>query len=357
MRADQDSVVLALFSAERQKEMKAVLLEIPQKIKIKEVPEPERKPGEALIKTKAVGICGSDIGAYRGTNPLVSYPRIIGHEIAGEVVEIDENPRGLKKGDRVIVDPYMYCGKCYPCSIKRTNCCEELKVLGVHIDGGMAEFITHPADMLLKVPDCIAWEHVPLAEPLTIALHALHRTRLKTGEHIVVNGAGAIGILISLCAIAYGAKPIIVDLVEERLNLAQSIGIKHAINPLKLDIMGAISEVTDGRMAEVVVEASGANDAIRNTLDMASYAGRIAFTGWPKADTLLSTGLITKKELDICGSRTSAGEFEDALKLMALGRVNAKEILSRVITLDEVPAVLTEQAEHPDRYLKVNALV
>jgi len=343
--------------AERQKKMKAVLLEIPKKIEIVDVPEPVRKPGEALIKTKAVGICGSDIGAYHGTNPLVSYPRIIGHEVAGEILEIDENPRGLKKGDRVIVDPYIYCRECYPCSIKRTNCCEELKVLGVHTDGGMAELITHPADMLLKVPDSMAWEHVPLAEPLTIALHAIHRTKLKAGEHIVVNGAGAIGILVSLCAIAYGAEPIIVDLVKERLDFAQSLGVKHVINPLEMDLLETIKEITNGRMAEVVVEASGANAAIRNTLDMASYAGRIAFTGWPKADTMLSTGLITKKELDIYGSRTSVGEFEEALELMASGKVNAKEILTKVVTLDELPAVLADQAEHPDRYLKVNALV
>lgn len=318
---------------------------------------PERKKGEALIRVKAVGICGSDIGAYRGLNPLVTYPRIIGHEIAGEIVEIDENEKGLKAGDRVIADPYLFCGHCYPCSIHRTNCCENLRVLGVHVDGGMKEYMTHPANMLVRAPESMVWEHLPLSEPMTIALHAIHRTKLKAGEHIAVNGAGAIGVLIALCAMAYGAAPIMVDLVEERLAFARSLGVTHTINPTKENMLEAIGRITNGRMAEVVVEASGANAAIRNTLDMVSYAGRIALTGWPKKETPLPTDMITKKELNVLGSRVSVGEFEEALSLMESGKVDAKAILSKVVTLDEIPEALAEQSEHPDRYLKINALV
>ena len=134
--------------------MKAVYMEKPWNIEISDVQMPKPKEGEALLRVKSAGICGSDIGAFRGTNGLVSYPRIIGHEIAGEVISISENNKnGIKPGDRVIVDPYLYCGHCYPCSIGRTNCCVDLKVLGVHVDGGMAEYFCHPADMLLKGPD------------------------------------------------------------------------------------------------------------------------------------------------------------------------------------------------------------
>ena len=147
--------------------MKAVYMEKPWNIEISDVQMPEPKEGEALLRVKSAGICGSDIGAFRGTNGLVSYPRIIGHEIAGEVISIPENNKnGIKPGDRVIVDPYLYCGHCYPCSIGRTNCCVDLKVLGVHVDGGMAEYFCHPADMLLKVPDDMPWDIIPLAEPL-----------------------------------------------------------------------------------------------------------------------------------------------------------------------------------------------
>lgn len=336
--------------------MKAVCMREPGSIGLKEIDKPQRKPDEALIRVKAAGICGSDIGAFRGTNTLVSYPRVIGHEIAGEIVEIGQNKRGLKPGDRVIVDPYLYCGHCYPCALKRTNCCEDLKVLGVHVDGGMAEYMVHPAHMLVPVPDNLSWEHIPLAEPVTIALHAVHRTRLKAGEHIAINGAGAIGLLIAQCAMAYGAIPIVVDIVQERLDYARQLGISNTINTTCVDLLGTLREMTGGRMAEVVAEASGANQAIRNTLDMVSYAGRIALTGWPKNETSLPTDLITKKELDIMGARTSAGEFEEAIDLMVTGKVNAQSVLSKVISFDEIPAMVRELSEHPDRHLKINAL-
>lgn len=337
--------------------MKSVYLESPNNIKIKEVEKPVRKENEALIKIKSVGICGSDIGAYRGVNPLVSYPRIIGHELAGEVIEIGENSKGIKPGDKVIVDPYIYCGKCYPCSLGRTNCCTDLKVLGVHIDGGMVEFFTHPSELLWKVPDNIPWEQVPAAEPLTIALHAIHRTKVTKGEHVVIIGAGAIGLLAALSAIAYNAVPIVMDVVDERLNFANKLGIKHTINAMDIDAVERIKKITNGRMAEVVIEASGANAAIRNTLDYVSNAGRIALTGWPKKETSLPTNLFTMKEIDIRGSRTSAGEFEEALYLISEGTVDVRYIISKVIKLSEIPEAVKELSEHPERYLKINALL
>jgi L-gulonate 5-dehydrogenase len=337
--------------------MKAVNLESPYTIGLRDIPEPNRKAGEALLKIKSAGICGSDIGAYRGTNKLVSYPRIIGHELAGEVVEIDANAKGIKPGDRVIVDPYLYCGTCYPCSIGRTNCCENLQVLGVHIDGGMAEYITHPDTMLIKAPVALPWELIPLAEPLTIALHAIHRTGLKAGEHVAINGAGAIGLLIAQCAMAYGAIPILIDMVDERLEFARTLGVQHTIQLGKLELLPTLKKITNGRLAEVVVEASGANSAIRSTLDMVSFAGRIALTGWPKNQTELPTDLITKKEIDIYGSRTSVGEFEEALELIVSHKVDAAKILSKVVSLAEVPEMVREQSENPGKYLKINILI
>ena len=339
------------------KTMKSIYLEEPGKVGIKECARPVRELNEAVITIKSLGICGSDIGAYRGANPLVSYPRVIGHEIAGEVLEIGENSNGIEVGDKVIVDPYVYCGECYPCEIGRTNCCENLEVLGVHIDGGMVEVLAHPAELLHKVPDNIPWEYIPAAETLTIALHAIHRTKLKKGEHVVINGAGPIGLLVALSAIEYGATPIMIDVVDTRLETSRDLGVKHTINLLKEDPVQKISDITNGRMAEVVIEASGANSAIRSTLDYASFAGRIAFTGWPKEDTELPTGLITKKELDIYGSRTSKGEFQEALELIASGAIDLSSIISKVVTFDEIPEAINELSEHPEKYLKINALV
>lgn len=332
-------------------------MEKPWNIEISDVQMPEPKEGEALLRVKSAGICGSDIGAFRGTNGLVSYPRIIGHEIAGEVISIPENNKnGIKPGDRVIVDPYLYCGHCYPCSIGRTNCCVDLKVLGVHVDGGMAEYFCHPADMLLKVPDDMPWDIIPLAEPLTIALHGIHRLNLKAGEHIAINGAGPIGLLAAMVALHYGAEPIMIDLVKERLDFAKSLGVRYTINLREEDLVEKVSEYTNGRMAECVMEASGANSAIRATLDIVSHAGRIALTGWPKQETPIPTDMITRKEVDVRGARTSAGEFPEAIDLIYHQKVDARRILTKVISIDEAPETIRDIEKNPGDYMKVNIL-
>lgn len=337
--------------------MKAVYMEKPWNIEISDVQMPKPKEGEALLRVKSAGICGSDIGAFRGTNGLVSYPRIIGHEIAGEVISIPENNKnGIKPGDRVIVDPYLYCGHCYPCSIGRTNCCVDLKVLGVHVDGGMAEYFCHPADMLLKVPDDMPWDIIPLAEPLTIALHGIHRLNLKEGEHIAINGAGPIGLLAAMVALHYGAEPIMIDLVKERLDFAKSLGVQYTINLREEDLVEKVSEYTNGRMAECVMEASGANSAIRATLDIVSHAGRIALTGWPKQETPIPTDMITRKEVDVRGARTSAGEFPEAIELIYHQKVDARRILTKVISIDEAPETIRDIEKNPGDYMKVNIL-
>ena len=332
-------------------------MEKPWNIEISDVQMPKPKEGEALLRVKSAGICGSDIGAFRGTNGLVSYPRIIGHEIAGEVISIPENNKnGIKPGDRVIVDPYLYCGHCYPCSIGRTNCCVDLKVLGVHVDGGMAEYFCHPADLLLKVPDDMPWDIIPLAEPLTIALHGIHRLNLKAGEHIAINGAGPIGLLAAMVALHYGAEPIMIDLVKERLDFAKSLGVRYTINLREEDLVEKVNEYTNGRMAECVMEASGANSAIRATLDIVSHAGRIALTGWPKQETPIPTDMITRKEVDVRGARTSAGEFPEAIDLIYHQKVDARRILTKVISIDEAPETIRDIEKNPGNYMKVNIL-
>mgnify|MGYP000921563127 CR=1 FL=1 len=337
--------------------MKAVYLEKPWEVSIADIEQRSLREGEALLKIRAAGICGSDIGAFRGTNGLVSYPRVIGHELAGEILSVPENnKKGLKVGDKIIVDPYLFCGHCYPCSIGRTNCCTELKVLGVQTEGGMSETFAHPADLLVKVPEDMPWDIIPLAEPLTIALHGLHRLGLKAGEHIAINGAGPIGLLAAMSAIHYGAKPIVIDLVDERLNFAKTLGVKHTINLLKESLVEKIAEYTGGRMAECIMEASGANSAIRATLDIVSHAGRIIFTGWPKKETLLPTDLITKKEIDIRGSRTSAGEFEEAVELIYTRKVDVRRILTKVINVEDAPDTIRDIEKNPGNYLKVNVL-
>ncbi len=338
--------------------MRAVKFPEPWKVECIDIPEPVAKEGEALIKVRSAGICGSDIGAFRGTNPLVSYPRVIGHEVAGEILSIPEdNPRGLKVGDHVIVDPYLYCGECYPCSIGRTNCCTSLHVLGVHVEGGMCETFAHPADMLWKLPDDMPWDIAPMAEPLTIALHGIHRGGLKAGEHVAIIGAGPIGLLAAMSAIAYGAEPILIDLVDERLEMAKELGVKYVINSGKEDLVAKVAEYTNGRMAELVMECSGANPAVRSTLDIVANAGRITLTGWPKKETPLPTDAITRKEVDIRGARTSAREFEEAIELIHSGKVNVRALLTKVVSIADAPAAIMDIEKNPGNYMKVDVVM
>ena len=338
--------------------MYAIKYDGPRKVQCVEIDKPQAGENEALIKVRSAGICGSDIGAFRGTNGLVTYPRIIGHEVAGEILSIPEhNKKGLKAGDHVIVDPYLYCGSCYPCSIGRTNCCTDLKVLGVHAEGGMSEYFVHPADMLWKLPKDMPWELAPIAEPLTIALHGIHRGGLKAGEHVAIIGARPIGILAAMAAIAYGAHPIMIDLVDERLEAARKLGVRYTVNSGREDTAAKVSEYTGGRMAELVMECSGANPAVRSALDLVSNAGRITLTGWPKKETPLPTDVITKKEVDIRGARTSANEFEEAIDLIHTGKVDARKILTKVVTIKEAPGTIIDIEKNPGDYMKVNVVM
>ncbi len=334
--------------------MKAIKFEQPWNVACVEMDRPVPGPGQALIKVVTAGICGSDIGAFRGTNGLVSYPRVIGHELAGIVESIpDGNPKGIRVGDRVVVDPYLYCGHCYPCSIGRTNCCTDLHVLGVHVDGGMAEYFCHPADMLVKIPDGMDWVLAAMAEPLTISLHGVHRGGLKAGEFCAIYGAGPIGLLAGMAAQAYGAHAIIIDVVQERLDFARSVGIEYAINSGEQDPAALVAEITGRTMAQLVMECTGANACIRGSLDLVSNAGRITFTGWPKKETSLPTDLFTKKEIDIRGARTSAGEFEEAIDLICSGKVDVRRLLTKTISLEEAPETIIDIEKNPGRYMKV----
>ena len=333
--------------------MKSVYLEEPGKIYIKDLDQRARGEDEALIKVKAAGICGSDLGAYRGANPLVVYPTVIGHEVAGEVVQVGKNERGIAVGDHVILDPYLYCGHCYPCSLGKTNCCESLKVLGVQTQGGMMECCTHPVKLLHKVSSRLDWQVVPVMEPLCIALHSIRQSEAKAGEHLVVIGAGPIGLLIAMAALHYGVLPILVDIVENRLAFARNLGVHDTINSSEKGAVKEIAAITKDRMAECVIEASGSNGAILSTLDFVAYAGRVVFTGWPKSPVEFPTSLITKKELTVRGSRTSNTEFPEAIRLIENNLLDVRPLISKVVAFEELPAMFPIVNDHPMDFIKV----
>ena len=334
--------------------MKAVIIEDEKRAVLGDVAMPVRKPGEALIRIKACAICGTDVSSYRIKNPQYTYPLIIGHETAGEIVEVDENDLGFAVGDRVVLDPYNYCGKCYPCTKGQTNCCEHMQVLGCQTSGSMQEYFSYPVKKLVKVNNDLKWEALAIAEPLTISLHAIHRVNVQPGEHFTVIGAGAIGLMAALAAMHfYGAIPILVDVVDGRLKLAREMGIDHTVNSMNDDAVEYISKVTNGRMSECVMEASGAAPAIADALKYAAYTGRIARTGWPKGDTTTNSALITRKELVVLGSRNSAGEFEEALSILESGKLDLSRLITKVVPFDELPKALEELAAHPSEFLKI----
>ena len=335
--------------------MKAICIISPGDIQVRNINEPVRKDNQILIKVKSAGICGSDIGAYRGVNPLVTYPRVIGHEIAGEIVEVAADESVFTVGDRVVLEPYVYCGTCYPCSLGRTNCCENLTVLGVHIEGGMSEYFAHPRHLVHKAPASIPWHVLPMAEPLVISMHAVTRPQVQAGEYVVITGAGPIGVLAAQYALTLGAQPVIIDPVEERLEFARRLGVQYTVNPAANDAVEEIKEITKGRMAEVVIEASGDARAIRSSLDYISYAGRISLVGWPKGEISLPTAIFTKKELDVVGSRNSVGMFAESLKLIAENKVNAAALITKTVPVGQVPAIVEDISTNPGNYMKVIA--
>ena len=325
--------------------MLAVKLIKPFEVRVDDIPSAQAELDEALIKMKVAGICGSDIAAYRGANPLLSYPRVIGHEIAGEVLECPQNDRGIKPGDKVIIEPYLYCGRCYPCSIGRTNCCENLKVRGVHVDGGMSELVAHPVELIHKIEGIGSWEEMVMIEPLSIALHGLRRAKVGEGEHVLIFGGGQIGQLAVQAAKAMGAKPILVEPLENRRRLALNLGAELVIKPeevSKLDLK-----------PPVAIEASGTPQALLSAISAVSNAARISMIGWVKGKIPIETASLIKKEIELLGSRNSAGEFGLAMEMIADGRVNVRPLITEIVNICEAPDILKRISEDPNEFIKV----
>ena len=205
----------------------------------------------------------------------------------------------------------------------------------------------------MKMPDDMDWTDAAMAEPLTISLHGIHRGGLKAGEYCAIIGAGPIGLLAGMIAQAYGAHAILLDLVQERLDFAKELGIEYVINSGKEDAVARVKEITGGDMAQQVMECSGANAAILSTLDLVSHAGRITLTGWPPRETPIPTDVITRKEIDIRGARTSAGEFEEAIELIYTKKVDVAKILTKTITIEEAPETIRDIEKNPGNYMKV----
>lgn len=334
--------------------MKMLCLPEPGKLELRDMPMPILTEGQAIIKMDMCGICGSDVTAYRGVNPTMKYPiHGLGHEGVGVIIEIGDNEKGLKPGDRVALEPYVPCNKCHMCAIGRFNNCADIRVCGVHKDGMMTEYFSHPIQLLYKLPDELSFTHAALVEPLTIGLHGASRARVSKGENCVVFGAGIIGLMAAFACINYGATPILIDVLQKRLDYAKELGIPHVFNSKEGDIETYLREVTGGKLPEAMIDCTGAPVILENMHNYVCHGGRIAMVGWPHDPVLINTVRMTQKEIDLLPSRNSNAKFPEAIGLVKESKVPTDAIITKIIKLTEVEETIKDMIQNPSDYLKV----
>ncbi|MDY7396552.1 zinc-binding alcohol dehydrogenase family protein [Aureibaculum sp. 2210JD6-5] len=296
--------------------MKYIVCEKPGEFLLKEREVPVRKDNEALLQVNKVGICGTDLHAYSGNQAFFTYPRILGHELATEVLEIGENEKGIKVGDKVIIMPYISCGKCIACRNGKTNCCTNIKVLGVHTDGGMQEQITVPTNILLPA-NHLSDNEMAIVEPLAIGVHAVRRANIKKDEFVVVVGCGPIGIGIIKLAQIEGAKVIALDMNDGRLKYAkEKIGVDYVVNVAE-DPVKRILEITNGELATIVFDASGNKEALEAGPSYMAHGGRFVLVGLSKGELTYSHPAVHAKEMTLMCSRNATTEdFEYVINVL-----------------------------------------
>jgi L-gulonate 5-dehydrogenase len=326
--------------------MRAAIFDAPFSIRIAEAPKPVPVPGEALVRVKAAGLCAGDLYIYTGKNPYVSYPRIGCHEIAGVVEAYGPGAAGPPVGTRVVVDPFIGCGHCYPCRVGKRNCCANLAIVGVHREGGFADYVTAPVQNLNLVPDTLSDFEAAFAEPVAIGVQGCRRGMVTAQDTVLVLGAGPIGLAIVEVARAIGATVYATDLSAERLTTAAELGAIPVAGGAGL--LERVLELTNGEGMPVVMEATGAAPAMEQTIDLVAAGGRIVILGLvKKGQGITFPGLdFTRKEVTILGSRASVDCFPEALQLLASGNIHYPKIASS-FALREAPAVFQKLADNP----------
>jgi len=296
--------------------MKYIVCEKPGEFILKEKEAPIRKEGEALLQINKVGICGTDLHAYAGNQAFFTYPRILGHELASEVLEIGENDRGIKAGDKVVVMPYISDPNSVASRNGKPNCCPNITVLGVHGDGGMQEQITVPANILLKANN-LSDNEMAIVEPLAIGAHAVRRAAIQKGEIVAVVGAGPIGIGIMKLAQIAGAKVIAIDMNQDRLTYAkEKIGVDYIVKA-GAEAVEEVSKITNGDLCNAVFDASGNKYALESCPDYMSHGGRFVLVGLSKGELTYSHPKIHAKEMTLmCSRNATIEDFEHVIRVL-----------------------------------------
>ena len=294
----------------------------------------------------AAGLCAGDLYIYLGKNPYVSYPRVGGHEIAGRVERLGPETVGPAPGSRVVVEPFLGCGKCHACRIGKPNCCANLRIIGAHLDGGFADYVVAPVEKLFSIPSGMNAFQASFTEPVAIGVQACRRGQLAAGDTVLILGAGPIGLALVEVANALGAKTYITDVLPERLETAERLG---AIAVLASDnFLDEIMRLTNGEGMPVVIEATGNAGVIEKTVDYVAAGGRIVIVGLVKKGTGVAfPGLdLTRKEMTIVGSRASTGCFPESLELLSSGKIRYPDVGTK-FSLGEAPGVFAKLANNP----------
>jgi alcohol dehydrogenase len=319
--------------------MKAIQLEKPESFRRIEVPEPTTPgPGDAIVRVHRVGICGTDFSGYLGKMPFFSYPRIPGHELGIEVVDVGPGVANVKPGDRCSVEPYINCQACYSCVRGHTNCCENHQTLGVHCDGGLRPLFTVPARKL-HISRTLTFDQLALVETLAIGCHAIQRGNPQPDETILVIGAGPIGLSVIEFAKLSGARTIVTDVNAQRLAFVRErMGIGDTILATgeESDIK-TFTEMTAGKLGNVVVDATGSNQSMARALQLVGFAGRLVYVGITTKEIAFAHPLLHRREMTLLASRNAlSADFARIIRLIEDGRIDTRPWISHHAAFDDI---------------------
>ena len=326
--------------------MKAALLYGVRDVRIEEVPVKKLEPDQALIKIKACGICPTDVRSYTGMRKISDFPRTLGHEWVGEIVEVGEDFHGFDVGDRVAPEWRAVCGSCYYCRRGIFNYCQNMQ--RDKVSGGFYEYGRSTARYMRLIPDSVPYEEAAFAEPLACCINGNQESNVTVGDDVVVIGAGPIGLLHVQLAKHKGARVIVSELIESRLEMAKELGADDTVCPLKEDAVERVKELTDGRGANTVIVAIGTIKAAQTAIEMAGICGTVNFFAgtYPPGEIPLDPNVIHYKQLVLTGSHDFIPHhFTTALKLIQYGIVKVKPIVSHVIPLEDIASAFDIVAE------------
>lgn len=336
--------------------MQTLLIDAPGRFSYGEKPRPVPAPGEVLLRVRRLGFCGSDLSTFRGGNPLVSYPRIPGHEIAATIAAVTPGvPPEYAVGQDVTVLPYTTCGKCSSCRRKRFNACRHNQTLGVQQDGAFTDYIVAPWEKLVPAAG-LGLRELALVEPLAVGFHAVSRGRVSATDTVVVFGCGMIGLgAIAAAGLHRGATVIAVDLEDAKLAVAKKAGATHVINSRAENLHERLQALTDGHGPDVAIEAVGHPATFTAAVDEVGFAGRVVYIGYAKAPVSYETKYFVMKELDILGSRNSTpADFRDVVALLASGRYPVEDTVTRTVPFAESGQALADWSANPAVITKIH---